>query len=371
VRADVDWEAEGFLDGLPDERAREARRELLDELHGKGCSAEDLRQAVAEERLALVPLERLLGGEERYTARELEKKSGVPLDWLQASRRSLGLAVPDPDARVFGEDDLAAARIGRKVRDAGFQDEHVLDANRVLGRGMARYAEALRALSADVLLEPEADERELAHRFESVARELLPLAEEWLRHVFAMHFRQMLRHEAVTLQERTSGRSDERTQAIAFADLVGFTELGESVTVEELGDVASRLTRLAEEVTAPPVRLVKTIGDAVMLVAPDPKELVDAAVELVERGEAAEDMPKLRVGVAFGPAVNHWGDWFGSTVNLASRLTARARPGSVLAAEAVREAVGDGYTWSSAGPKKLKGFSSPVKTYRVRRPTGE
>jgi adenylate cyclase len=366
----VDWEAEGLLDELPDERAREARRKLLDELLAAGCGKEELRQAVQEERLALVPLERLLGGEERYTNRELAERAGVPLDWLQASRRSLGLAVPDPDARVFGEDDLAAAEIGRKVRDAGFQDEHVLDANRVLGRGMARYAEALRALSADVLLEPDADELELAHRFESVAKELLPLAEDWLRHVFAMHFRQMLRHEAVTLQERTTGRADERRQAIAFADLVGFTELGESVAVEELGDVASRLTRLAEEVTEPPVRLVKTIGDAVMLVAPDPKDLVEAAVELVERGEATEDLPKLRVGVAFGPAVNHWGDWFGSTVNLASRLTARARPGTVLAAEEVREAVGDGFAWSSAGPKKLKGFSAPVKAFRVRRGPG-
>ena len=363
----MDWQAEGLLDNLPDEGARDARRKLLDELHEGGCELEDLRQAVTEERLALVPLERLLGGEERYTARELAEKAGVPLDWLQASRRSLGLAVPDPDSRVFGKDDLEAARIGKKVRDAGFEDDHLFDANRVLGRGMARYSEALRALSADVLLEPDADELELAHRFEAVAKELLPLAEEWLGHVFAMHFRQMLRHEAVTLQERTTGRADERRQAIAFADLVGFTELGETVAVEELGDVATRLTRLTEEVTEPPVRLVKTIGDAVMLVAPDPKDLVEAAVRLVERAEEAQELPKLRVGVAFGPAVNHWGDWFGSTVNLASRLTARARPGSVLAAEEVRDAVGDGYAWSSAGPKKLKGFAAPVKTYRVRR----
>jgi adenylate cyclase len=328
---------------------------------------QELEQAVEEERLALVPLERQLGGEGRFTARQLAEQAGVPLEWLLASRRSLGLAVPDPDACVFGDDDLAAAHLGRKVRDAGFEDEHVLDANRVLGRGMARYAEALRALSADVLLEPDADELELAHRFEAVAKELLPLAQDWLSHVFLMHFRQMLRHEAVTLQERTSGRSDERRQAIAFADLVGFTELGETVAVEELGDVAARLTRLAGEVSEPPVRLVKTIGDAVMLVAPDPKDLVEAAVQLVERGEATEDLPPLRVGLAFGPAVNHWGDWFGSTVNLASRLTARARPGSVLAAEEVRDAVGDGYQWSSAGPKKLKGFSAPVKAYRVRR----
>jgi adenylate cyclase len=363
----VDWEAEGLLEDLPDDRAREARRKLLDELHGDGVALGELKQAVAEQRLALVPLDRLLGGEGRYTTRELAERSGVPLESLQATRRALGLAVPDPGARLFDDDDLEAAEIGRRVREAGFEEEHVLDTNRVLGRGMARYAEALRTLSADVLLEPEADEHELAHRFATVAEELLPLAQSWLRHVFVMHFRQMLRHEAVTLQERTTGRGDERKQAIAFADLVGFTELGETIAVEELGDVAARLTRLAGEVVEPPVRLVKTIGDAVMLVAPQPAELVGAAIELVERGEQAEGLPPLRVGVAYGPAVNQWGDWFGSTVNLASRLTARARPSSVLTTEEVRDAVGDTFAWSAAGTKRLKGFAAPVKAFRVRR----
>jgi adenylate cyclase len=364
----VDWEAEGLLDELPDDAAREARRALLDELYNEGVELSELRQAVLEQRLALVPLDRLLGGEARYTAREIAEKSGLSLESLQATRRALGLAVPDPDDRLFDEDDLEAARIGRRVRDAGFTEEHVNETNRVLGRGMARYSEALRTISADVILEPEADERELAQRFATVGAEQLPLARAWLEHVFLLHFRQMLRHEAVTLQERTTGRGDERRQAIAFADLVGFTELGETVPVEELGDVASRLSRLAGEVVEPPVRVVKTIGDAVMFAAPEPAPLVDVALALVAQGEDTDDLPPLRVGVSYGPAVNQWGDWFGSTVNLASRLTSRARPSSVLVSEGVRERVGeDGYTWSSAGPKKLKGFATPVKTFRVRR----
>ena len=115
------------------------------------------------------------------------------------------------------------------------------------------------------------------------------------------------------------------------------------------------------------MRLVKVIGDAVMLVSPEPATMVETMLTLVEGAEAAEGLPELRAGVAYGPAVNRWGDWFGSTVNLASRLTSRARPGSVLATEEVRDAAPDGYAWSSAGPKKLKGFSAPVKTFRVRR----
>jgi adenylate cyclase len=71
--------------------------------------------------------------------------------------------------------------------------------------------------------------------------------------------------------------------------------------------------------------------------------------------------------VACGAAVNRWGDWFGTPVNLASRLTTRARPGSVLVTEQVREHAAVGFDYSDAGPKRLKGFSSPVHAYRVRR----
>jgi adenylate cyclase len=74
--------------------------------------------------------------------------------------------------------------------------------------------------------------------------------------------------------------------------------------------------------------------------------------------------------VAYGPAINRWGDWYGSTVNVASRLTARARPASVLATDAVRDRTGDRYRWSAAGAKRLKGLANPVTTYRVR-PDGD
>ena len=91
----MDWEAEGLLEDLPDDRAREARRELLDELHEDGVSLEELEQAVKEQRLALVPVERLLGGEPRYSAREIAEQAGLDLDTLLATRRALGLPVPD------------------------------------------------------------------------------------------------------------------------------------------------------------------------------------------------------------------------------------------------------------------------------------
>jgi adenylate cyclase len=364
----VDWEAEGLLDELPDDRAREARRALLDELHAEGVPVEELKQAVKEQRLALLPVERLLGSDRRYSQQDIAEQSGLDVEYLQATRRALGLPVPPPDAKVLGEQDLEAARIGARLREAGFDDEGMLESTRVLGRGMARYAEAIRTLGASSLLAGGADEHELGRRFAAAAEALLPLTGPWLEYVFTLHLRQVLRTDAVTFEEITTGTlSEGRRQAVAFADLVGFTELGETAGVEELTSVAAQLSKLAGEVVELPVRLVKVIGDAVMLVAPEPEPIVATALELVERADAEEALPQLRAGVAYGPAVNRWGDWFGSTVNLASRLTARARPGSVLTTEEVRDAAKDGYAWSSAGPKRLKGIAEPVKTYRVRR----
>ena len=265
----MDWEAEGLLEELPDDRAREARRKLLDELHEDGVPLEELEQAVKEQRLALVPVERLLGGEPRYSAREIAERSGLELDTLLATRRALGLPVPDPGEKALGEEDLEAAEIQAKVAGAGFATEDLQETNRVLGRGIARYVEALRTTIAESLLEPEVDEHELGRRFTNLAAELVPLNAPWMDYVFRLHLRQMLRNEAVTLQERASGRGEERTAAIAFADLVGFTELGQTVDVAELSDVAGNLQRMAGELVDPPVRLVKVIGDAVMLVSPE------------------------------------------------------------------------------------------------------
>ncbi|MGH2947604.1 MAG: adenylate cyclase regulatory domain-containing protein [Solirubrobacteraceae bacterium] len=362
----MDWEAEGLLEGVEDEAARRA---LLDELHAAGASVEELRQACEEERLALLPVERLLSSEARYTAREIAEKSGLDLEFFLAHRRTLGLAVPGPDERVYGEPDLESARMGVRYREAGFPDDDAMEVHRVLGRGMARYVEALRTLVGQTFLEAGTDEQELAHRLETVSRTLLPMAGPWLEHVFALHLREVLRHDVVTREQLVTGRLGAgQDTAVAFADLVGFTALGESVPMEELTGLAGRLSRLAGDVVEPPVRLVKQIGDAVMLVCPQPAEIVETALRLVDATAADEGFPAMRAGVAFGPAVNRWGDWYGSTVNVASRLTTRARPASVLVTAAVREAIGDGaYSWSSAGEKKLKGLSSPVRAYRARR----
>jgi adenylate cyclase len=364
----MDWDADGLLEGLEDDHAREARRRLLDELHAQGMDLEELRRVVAEDKLVLAPVSRALSSEARFTAREIADRANVDLELFFASRRALGLPVPGEDERAYGEKDLEAARLGTAHRQAGFADEDALEVARVLGQGMARYAEASRALVARTFLEPGLDEYELAHRYRVVAEQLLPLSGPWLEHVFALHLQQVLRSDAVTQEQRRTGRPDDTQDAVvAFADLVGFTELGEQLPVEELGSVAGRLSHLAGEALTPPVKLVKLIGDAVMLVSPSPEPMLESVLQLVETAERDRDYPPLRAGVACGQAVHRWGDWFGTPVNLASRLTAQALPSSVLVSAEVRDALDGAFAFADAGHKRLKGFSAPVHAFTARR----
>ncbi len=118
----------------------------------------------------------------------------------------------------------------------------------------------------------------------------------------------------------------------------------------------------------PPVRLVKMIGDAAMLVSREVEPLLDAALELIEVAEGeGEEFPFLRAGLAVGPTLAQSGDYYGRAVNLASRLTAVARPGSVLVDAVAKEAAGEDFSYSFAGERKLKGIDSGVKLFRVRR----
>ena len=155
---------------------------------------------------------------------------------------------------------------------------------------------------------------------------------------------------------------------IGFADLVGFTSLGEELQPEQIGQVTGRLDEISREVATGPVRLVKLIGDAAMLAAPDTPSLLEAMHNLLEAmGDEGEGFPLIRAGVACGPVITRGGDFYGSPVNVASRVTGIARPGSMLVTDEVREQVEDSYRFSRAGRKHLKGIHGTVELYRCRR----
>ena len=212
-------------------------------------------------------------------------------------------------------------------------------------------------------------ESELAGRYAEAAAQLYPLVDPMLSNVLALHLRHATQSEVISAIERSGGRlPGSRDVAVCFADLVGFTRLGEEVAPDELGRLAVRLEMLAAEATEPPVRLVKTIGDAAMLASPEPEPLLDVALHLIDAADAeGEEFPQLRAGVALGAAVPRAGDWFGRPVNLASRITAIARPGSLLAEREVRESARDAYQWSYAGERRLRGIRDPVPLFRARR----
>lgn len=366
----IDFQAEGLLDGVEGEE-REARRQLLDELVADGASLDELRRAVAEDRLAFLPLERVLAGEGKYTAAEVAERSGLDPDLQDRLFRALGLALADPDERIYGDEDVEDARTVTRFLDAGFSEETVLEVCRVLGDSMARVAATIGGVVGQTLAQPGDTERDLGLRYAQVTRELGPQLEPLILHVLNRHQRENARSVMVSRADIAAGSIRGATEiGVCFADLVDFTRLGENVGASELGQVAGRLTDLALEVAVPPVRLVKNIGDAVMLVSPrelDP--LLETALRLHEaRAELGEDFPQLRIGLASGEALGRAGDWYGHPVNLASRVTAFARPGSVLTTNEVREAAKGDYSWSKAGVRRFKGIREPVGLLRVRRP---
>ncbi len=366
---DVDLEASGLLDGL-DGAARAERAELIPWLLERGVTIDQIRASTSPMLLAS---RRVIGDDGVYvSAREAAEKHGVELELFERIQRAMGLPrVEDPDAEVLLRADAEAAKFTRDFLAAGIDPDELVQITRLLGDGVARAAEAMRYAALAAVMRPAATELEIAQASESLVAGLAPLLGPLIQDVLLLQLRHAIETEAVNATERAEGQHlpGARQVSIAFADLVGFTRLGEAVPPEELERLAQRLADMTREVAVAPVRFIKTIGDEVMLVSPEPVPLLDSMLKLVDATDEDADFPRLRAGVASGLAVSREGDWFGSPVNLAARVTGAARPGSVLVAEATREAIGDhdAFAWSFAGARHLKGIKSDVKLFRARR----
>ena len=197
---------------------------------------------------------------------------------------------------------------------------------------------------------------------------MLPLAGPTVVYSLQQHLLEQIRRDVIGATDLASGEIGGAVDlTVCFADLVEFTRLGEEIAPEELGMVAGRLEEMATAVAEPPVRFVKSIGDAVMLVSAEPEPMVAAALELIYAAEQeGQQFPWLRAGIAGGPTLPQSGDYYGRAVNLASRITNVARPGSVVLDEATKEAVADGFDYSYVGERRLKGLDYRVKLFRAR-----
>jgi adenylate cyclase len=237
----------------------------------------------------------------------------------------------------------------------------------VMSRSMQSIAASLTAVFGEAFLHPGDTERDLGLRYAEALRNLGPLAAPTLQHMLNLRLREQMREAVISQAELQTGRLEgSQPITVGFVDIVGFTKLGEDVEPEHLGAVVRTFERAVADAVEPPVRLVKIIGDAAMLVAPEPGPVVDTVVRLVERSNEQE--PLLRGGVACGQGLSRAGDWYGRPVNLAARLTGFARRGSVVTSKEVRDTAGNGYDWSAAGSKRFKGVRGTVDVFRVRAP---
>ncbi|MDO9352342.1 MAG: adenylate cyclase regulatory domain-containing protein [Solirubrobacteraceae bacterium] len=363
----------GLLDGLSG-AAYDERLELLLALREEfGMSNEALRQSTQAGTIVLAAAGRKVGFGDRYTAEDIARLSGLDLHvWTSLVRAS---ALPSPidlTEVAYSETHLETARTIQRFVTAGVQPEQLINVARVLGRGLAQAADMMRQTVMELAIAPGVSEAQLARTYAATTEGLTPLLGPLLEQMLRLHLHNVMRDEIVTDVERRDGAMPgARPVGVAFADLVGFTRLGEQLAPADLEQVADRLVVLTGQVIDPRVRLVKSVGDAVLLVSPDPAGLVDTALALLELvEEQGDDFPQVRIGLAYGEAMGRGGDWFGRPVNLASRITGVARAGSIVADAALHAELTDDSAvhWSSVGERRLKGIKAPVRLYRARRP---
>ena len=313
-------------------------------LRRRGASHTEIANAARGGYLALLVLDReLLPGERRYALTELAERGKTDVATARAIWRAIGFPdIPD-DLPAFTDADVKALRAFLETfRDpwvVGWSLDVALAQVRVVSSSMARAADAV---TDDVSTSFRAA-REAGMSDEELAERIAPQVdfdaiEELIDHLFRLQLRSAFWRR---LAGASPGGPGVVEGGVGFVDLVGYTALAEELENDELVALLQRFGALAHDtVVASGGRIVKTIGDAVMFVTDTAATAADIAVALTERTSGDDLLPSTRAGVAAGALVLREGDYFGPVVNLASRLTEIARPGTVLAPAEVGEALG-------------------------------
>ncbi len=201
----------------------------------------------------MLPVERLLAGEPRYSPRELAERSGVPLEVLQHQWRSIGVAIDDPDLRSMSAEDLDAAHRQRALLDAGLDPDSIAEMGRTIAVAMSQFAAGSRQIMATTFTQEGDTERERSDRILEQVRSLIPLVGPTLEYVYRLHLREQLRHTALGAGEPREGSSPGRSSSTSPSPTSsGSRRLGEELPPEELGRVTGRLDELAREVAKRP-----------------------------------------------------------------------------------------------------------------------
>jgi adenylate cyclase len=326
---------------------------------------------------ALDTVERyLLGDAPTLTSVEVAEQAGVPLEVAQELWRQLGFPHQPDDAVAFTQADVQALEYTHDLVKLGILNpDRQAALVRTWGRSFARLAEWQTRLLTDVAMESPDPVQQVT----DLAGEVLPRVEALQTYVWRRH----LASAGNRLMASDSAGSDTSRLAVVFVDIVGFTSRSKELTESEL---VSWIEYFEAECSGLVVdhggSVIKNIGDEVLFVVDDVASAADAALLMTSRGsDPDDDFPEVRAGLAYGDVVSRLGDVFGPTVNIASRLTSVARPGTVLIDRGAHDALtGDtedqhheerehaGFSFRRMRRTSVKGYSR-LESWVLRRST--
>ena len=371
------WGAEGII---PDYRGRwtraaAAHARIVARLRELGHSLEEIKRAGEDGRLAFGYVEELFPARERrYDVEQAAKETGLEVALITRLWRSMGF--PSWTLDNLGEEDLEALRYTAAVLEAGFPLVAYLQVLHVYGQALRQIADAearlFRIYVHEPLIKDGVPSTQMSEEMGELIGELLPQTTPLMVYLH----RSFLRHsvEQDVIANMWSDLLDDEREvlgqlrvAIVFADLVGFVRFTEEEGEQEALDLVESFVTSVEESLPRSARVVKNIGDGVMIVGPDPVTLTDWAIGFQE---GFERRSRPRIGIHYGRTVYRDGDYYGGNVNLASRVVARAHAGEVLVTDTVVAAAGErtDLAFEAIGEVQLKGFLEPTELFRAREP---
>jgi adenylate cyclase len=344
-----------------------AHARIVARLRERGHSLAEIRQATEDGRLAFGYAEDLLRVDEPdYTLAEAAKETGLEPALIERIGSSLGFSVSWTEQ--ITEDDVQMLRYSAAALAAGLPLVAFLQMCRVYGQALAQVADAEVRLFHLYVHEPLMREGipglQMAEEMEGLTRQLLPLASPLMDHLhqrFLHHFveQDVIGHMESDLSETQLDLGRLRV-AIAFADLAGYTRLTEEQGEEEAVGAVERFVEAVEHTLPEDARVIKTIGDEVMVVGSDPAALVDWAVGFQS---LMTERPLPRIGVHYGETLYRDGDYYGREVNLAARVAARSAGGEVIVTRPLVDAAGPHLEFERSGEVRLTGFTEPTELF--------
>ena len=353
-------------------RAAAAQARVIARMRERGYSVDAIKEAAEGGRLAFGRAEDLFHVPEgRYALDEAAELTGLEPELIERLMTLLGTPMT-ADTRLNGED-LKAMRHCANVLASGFPLVAFLQLVRVYAQSIRRVADSevrlFHLYVHEPLIQEEVPPLEIAEEMGSLAADLLPVTAPLMEYMHNRYLRFYIEQDVVGHMEADiggAGRGLARVStSFCFVDLTGFTRYTEEEGDEEALDLIERFIDTAEATLPAEATIVKTIGDEVMVVSPEPATLTEWAVGFLA---LFQERPQPRVGIHYGAAVFRDGDYFGGDVNLAHRVVSRALGGEVLVTQALVDAVGesDFLNFEAIGEVDLKGFPEPISLYIVR-----